>query len=88
MFVSAPGVDRATADRVGRAVRSFQSSGPFTRFTTGDAGRYRSIDFSRPNRKGPMAVPPPARLNVRDILEGRAFSLDLSNVLALVAAPD
>jgi hypothetical protein len=81
MFVAAPSVDRGTSDRVGRAVRSFQTSGPFTRFTTADAGRYRSIDLGKPNRKGPMAVPPPARLNVRDILEGRQFSLELSNVL-------
>jgi hypothetical protein len=88
MFVAAPSVDRATADRVARAVRTFQGSGPFTRFTTADAGRYRSISLSRPARKGPMAVPPPARLNVRDILEGRTVALELSNVLSIVTAPD
>jgi hypothetical protein len=87
MFVAGPGVDRATADRVGRAVRTYSGSGTFTRFTSADAGRYRSIDLGRPSRKGPMAVPPPARLNVRDILEGRSFNLELTNVLSIITAP-
>ena len=34
-----------------------------------------------------MAVPPPARLTVRDLLEGRSFAIPLSDVLNLVAAP-
>jgi hypothetical protein len=88
MFVAAPGVDRATADRIARAVRTFQSSGPFNRFTTADAGRYRSIVLSRPSRKGPMAVPPPARLNVRDILEGRSFTLEPTPILSIATGAD
>jgi hypothetical protein len=88
MFVAAPGVDRATTDRVSRAVRTFQSAGPFTRFTSPDAGRYRSIVLSRPSRKGPMAVPPPARLNVREILEGRSFALEPTPILSIATAPD
>ena len=86
MFAAAPAVDRATSDRVGAAVRTFSASGPFTGFASADAGRYRSIELSRPSKKGPMAVPPPARLNVRDLLEGRTYTPQLTDVLALVSA--
>jgi hypothetical protein len=34
-----------------------------------------------------MAVPPPARLNVRDLLVGRTFNVPLSDPLDVVVAP-
>jgi len=86
MFVAAPNVDRATATQIGGAVRTFGGRGPFTGFAGPEAGRYRSIDMARPNRRGPMAVPPPARLNVRDLLEGRSYTPALTDVLKLVSA--
>jgi hypothetical protein len=89
MFVALPAADEARTKAFGARVKSFSGSGAFGGFAGGDAGRYRGLagSFGRGTKKGPMAVPPPARLTVRDILEGRAFSIPLSNVLDLVEAP-
>jgi hypothetical protein len=88
-FVALPSADEARTKAFGARVKSFSGSGAFSGFTGGDAGRYRNLagSFGRGTKKGPMAVPPPARLTVRDILEGRAFAIPLSNVLDLVEAP-
>ena len=89
MFVSLPGADESTVKTFSSSVKSFSASGAFSGFASADAGKYKSLagSFGRGSKKGPMAVPPPARLTVRDILEGRVFSISLSNVLDLVEAP-
>jgi hypothetical protein len=89
MFVALPGGDEARTKAFASRARSFSSSGAFSGFTGGDAGKYKSLagSFGRGSKKGPMVVPPPARLSVREILEGRSFSIPLSNVLDLIEAP-
>jgi hypothetical protein len=89
MFVALPSADAATTTSFAGALKGFSSSGAFSGFSGGDAGHYRSLagSFGHAAKKGPMAVPPPARLTVRDILEGRAFSIPVSNVLDLIEAP-
>jgi hypothetical protein len=89
MFVALPAADEARARAFARRLASFTSTGAFTGFTAADAGRYRGLAarFSRGRKRGLMAVPPPARLIVRDLLEGRAFAIPPSNVLELVEAP-
>ena len=71
MFVAAPGVDRATADSVGRAVRGFRAAARSPASPPATPGA-TARSTSGASRKARMAVPPPARLNVRDILEGRS----------------
>jgi hypothetical protein len=88
MFVALPSADKSMVDRFGKAARSYSGSGTFTRFTSPESGQYRKLDFGRPARRGPMAVPPPARLSVRDILVGRVFKIELSDVLQLAEAPN
>jgi ABC-type nitrate/sulfonate/bicarbonate transport system substrate-binding protein len=87
MFVSLPGNEEALVKKFSSRVKS-HSGGGFG-FTSADAGKYRSLSgsFGKSTKKGPMAVPPPARLTVRDILEGRKFSIPTSDVLTLVEAP-
>lgn len=89
MFVSLPGADSALVTAFGKKVKSFSSSGAFSGFGSADSGKYKSLSgsFGRGSKKGPMVVPPAARLTVKDILEGRSFSIPLSNVLDLVEAP-
>jgi hypothetical protein len=89
MFVSLPGASDELVRAFSGSIASFSSSGAFTGFTAGDAGKYRALagSFGRDLKRGPMAVPPPARLTVREILEGRSFTLPSSNVLDLVVAP-
>ena len=89
MFVALPGAEEARTKVFSSRVKSFSSSDAFTGFGSADAGKYRSLagSFGRGSKKGPMAVPPPARLTVREILEGRSFSIPLSNVLDLIEAP-
>lgn len=89
MFVALPGADEGRTKVFAARVKSFASTGAFSGFASPDAGRYRVLEnsFGRGAKKGPMAVPPPARLTVRDILDGRAFVIPLSNVLDLVEPP-
>jgi len=89
MFVALPGAEESRTKAFSSRAKSFSGSGAFTGFGSGDAGKYKSLagSFGRGSKKGPMAVPPPARLTVREILEGRAFSIPLSNVLDLIEAP-
>jgi len=89
MFVALPTADEARTRAFAARVKSFHGTGAFSGFGSADAGRYRGLagSFGRGTKKGPMAVSAPARLTVRDILEGRAFSIPLSNVLELVEAP-
>jgi len=89
MFVALPGADTALATAFGKRIKSFSSSGAFSGFAGADAGKYKSLsgNFGRGSKKGPMVVPPPARLTVKDLLEGRSFSIPLSNVLDLIEAP-
>jgi len=86
MFVAGPNIDRNTSTQVATAVRSFSSRGPFTGFLGPEAGRYRAIDLGKPNRKGPMAVPAQARLDVRGLLEGRSYTPVLTDVLKQASA--
>lgn len=89
MFVALPGADESLTKSFGTAVKKFSSSSAFSGFAGADAGKYKSLSgsFGKTTKKGPMAVPPPARLSVRDLLEGRVFSITASNVLDLVEAP-
>jgi len=89
MFVSLPGNDDALVKAFASRAKSYSASGAFSGFAGADAGKYKSLagSFGRGSKKGPMAVPPPARLTVRDILEGRSFSIPISNVLLLIEAP-
>jgi hypothetical protein len=89
MFVALPGQDDAMVKAFGSKAKSYSASGAFSGFAGADAGKYKSLasSFGRSSKKGPMAVPPPARLTVRDLLEGRVFSIPTSNVLDLVEAP-
>ncbi|MCB9572965.1 MAG: PhnD/SsuA/transferrin family substrate-binding protein [Kofleriaceae bacterium] len=89
MLVAAPGVDAALAQKIATRARSFKGTGAFTGFTSADAGKYKALagSFGKPRRRGPMAVPPPARLAVRDLLAGRVFDVPLSDVLSLVETP-
>ena len=89
MFVALPGAGEARTKAFASRVKSFSSSGALGGFGGADAGRYKQLagSFGRRAKKGPMAVPPAARLTVREILERRSFSIPLSNVLELIEAP-
>lgn len=89
MFVALPGADDSLVRSFSSKAKSYSSSGAFSGFGGAEAGRYKSLagSFGRGSKKGPMAVPPPARLTVRDLLEGRSFTIPLSDVLSLVEAP-
>ncbi|HTJ44834.1 MAG TPA: PhnD/SsuA/transferrin family substrate-binding protein [Kofleriaceae bacterium] len=86
MFVAAPGANAELEKSFAAAITSFSSGGAFSGFAAGDAGHYRALagSFGKDVKKGPLAVPPPARLSVRDLLEGRSFTLPSSNVLDLI----
>ena len=87
MFVALPGADAKLTTAFSARIKSFGGAGGFSGFT--DAVNYRSLagSFSSNNKRGPMAVPPPARLNVRDLLAGRTFNVPLSDPLDVVVAP-
>lgn len=89
MFVALSSADASLVTAFGKRVKSFSSNGAFSGFGGADAGKYKSLSgsFGRGSKKGPMVVPPPARLTVKDLLEGRTFAIPLSNVLDLVEAP-
>jgi hypothetical protein len=89
MFVALPGADDARTRALLDGLASFSSGGAFGGFAGAEDGRYPDLTgrFSRGTKKGPMAVPAPARLGVKEILEGRSFSIPLSNVLDLIELP-
>lgn len=89
MFVSLPAADSKMSAAFASRIKSFGGGGGFSGFGDAGAGNYRSLagSFGRSTKKGPMALPPPARLSVRDLLTGRAFSVPTSNVLDLVEPP-
>lgn len=89
VFVSLPGSDARLATAFGARLKTFGGAGGFGSFTDATNGSYRGLvgSFNKASKHGPMALPPPARLNVRDILAGRAPTAALSDVLDLVEAP-
>ncbi|HVK78154.1 MAG TPA: PhnD/SsuA/transferrin family substrate-binding protein [Kofleriaceae bacterium] len=88
MFVALPSADAARTAAFTARIKTFAGSGAFTGFG-GDPSSYRGLagSFGKAVKKGPMALPAPARLSVRELLEGRSFSIPLSDVLDLVEAP-
>jgi hypothetical protein len=89
MFAAAPGVDDATKRAFATALASFRSVGTFSRFEPGGGAEYSAFarSFLPAIRRGPMAVPPPARLEVKGVLAGRSFAIDETDVSGLVEAP-
>lgn len=89
VFVSLPGADAKLATAFGARLKSFGGAGGFGSFIDATNGTYRGLvgSFNKASKHGPMALPPPARLNVRDILAGRAANASLSDVLDVVEAP-
>jgi ABC-type phosphate/phosphonate transport system substrate-binding protein len=89
MFVALPGNDDTLVKAFAAKAKTFSSTGTFSGFAGPDAGRYRSLagSFGKASKKGPMVVPPPARLTVRDLLDGRTFTIPQTDVLDLVEAP-
>jgi hypothetical protein len=89
MFVALPSADAKRTASFASRIKSYSGSGVFTGFGDPAAANYRGLTsmFGKPTKKGPMALPPPARLNVRDVLAGRTFAVPLSNPIALVDAP-
>jgi hypothetical protein len=89
MFVSLSAADAKMSAAFASRIKSFGGGGGFSGFGDAGAGNYRSLQgsFGKSAKKGPMALPPPARLSVRDLLTGRAFTVQASNVLELVEPP-
>ncbi|HTL32327.1 MAG TPA: ABC transporter substrate-binding protein [Kofleriaceae bacterium] len=87
MFVALPGADAKLTTAFTGRIKSFGGAGGFSGFT--DPVSYRSLvgAFASSNKRGPMAVPPPARLSVRDLLAGRTFTASVSDPLDSVVAP-
>jgi hypothetical protein len=87
MFVSLPGADAKLTAAFTSRIKSFGGAGGFSGFT--DAVSYRGLvgSFSSSNKRGPMAVPPPARLSVKDLIAGRTFKVEVSDPLDVVTAP-
>ena len=88
MFVALPAADAERTAAFAARIKSFGGSGGFSGFG-GDVGSYRNLagSFGKASKKGPMALPPPARLSVRELLDGRTFAVPVSDVLDLVEAP-
>ena len=89
MFVALSSADAKHTSAFAARIKSFSGAGGFSGFTDASAGNYRALTgaFGKTAKKGPMALPPPARLSVKDLLTGRAFNVPLSNTLELVEAP-
>jgi hypothetical protein len=89
VFVSLPGTESRLATAFGARLKTFGGAGGFGSFTDATNGTYRGLvgAFNKTSKHGPMALPPPARLNVRDILAGRQMNAALSDVLDVVEAP-
>lgn len=89
MFVALPSADGKLASAFGDRIKSFRGAAGFTGFGDAGAGNYRALmaSFGKVTKRGPMVLPPRARLTVKDLLAGRTFSVPLSNVLDIVEAP-
>jgi hypothetical protein len=89
MFVALPGADAKLVTAFSSSARSFGGGGGFGGFVDPSGAHYRQLagSFGKATKKGPMALPPPARLSSRDLLVSRSFPVPLSNVLDVVAAP-
>lgn len=89
MFVALPTADAKQSAAFASRIKSFGGGGGFSGFGDAGGGNYRSLagSFGKSTKKGPMALPPPARLSVKELLTGRSFSVPASNVLDLVEAP-
>lgn len=89
MFVALPSADARLSAAFGARIKSFPGSSGFGGFADAGAGGYRSLagSFGKSAKRGPMALPPPARLSVRELIAGRTFAVPLSDVLDLVSAP-
>ncbi|MBZ0231739.1 MAG: phosphate/phosphite/phosphonate ABC transporter substrate-binding protein [Deltaproteobacteria bacterium] len=89
MFVALPAADGKLSAAFATRIKSFGGGGGFSGFGDAGAGNYRSLagSFGRSNKKGLMALPPPARLSVKDLLTGRSFTVPQQDVLELVEPP-
>lgn len=89
MFVALSAADDRRSAAFATRIKSFGGAGGFSGFGDAGAGNYRSLagSFGKSAKKGPMALPPPARLSVKDLLTGRSFVVPQQNVLELVEAP-
>lgn len=89
MFVALQSADAKHVSAFATRIKTFSGAGAFSGFTDASAGNYRALasSFGKVAKRGPMALPPPARLSVRDLLAGRTFTVPLSSTLELVAAP-
>lgn len=87
MLVALPGADAKLTPAFTTRIKSWGGAGGFSGFT--DAVNYRGLvgAFGSTNKRGPMALPPPARLGVKDLLAGRTFNVQLSDPLDVVVAP-
>jgi ABC-type amino acid transport substrate-binding protein len=86
-FAAAPGVDDATRRAFLAALASFRSNGAFARFDTSVPTTAFVVSFSTPSRRGPLAVPAGARLDVKGVLGTRHFVIDRVDLAPLVEAP-
>jgi ABC-type amino acid transport substrate-binding protein len=86
----APGVDDSIRRAFAAALPSFRSSGStfarFEAYTGGSAVPFTFALASTP-RRGPMAVPAAARLEVKGVLAGRTFAIEPTDLTPLVEAP-
>jgi hypothetical protein len=89
MFVSLPAADSKMSAAFASRIKSFGGGSGFSGFGDSGGGNYRALagSFGKSTKKGPMALPPPARLSVKELLTGRNFTVPASNVLELVEAP-
>jgi hypothetical protein len=89
MFVALPAADAKRVAAFTSRIKTFPGAGGFGGFGDAGAGGYRSLagSFGKSTKRGPMALPPPARLSVRELIAGRSFAVPLSEVLDLGEAP-
>ena len=84
----APGVDDATRRAIAAALPAFRSAGVFSRFEPAPPGMSPfSFALAPAVRRGPMAVPAAARLEVKGVLSGRTFAIEPTELTPLVEAP-
>jgi hypothetical protein len=89
VFVALPGSDAKLGAAFASRLKGFGGAGGFGGFADASNGTYRGLvgAFNKSTKHGPMALPPPARLSVREILAGRTTNPALSDVLDVVEAP-
>lgn len=89
VFVALPGTDAKLGSAFAARLKTFGGAGGFGGFNDASNATYRGLigSFNKSTKHGPMALPPPARLSVREILAGRTTNPALSDVLDVVEAP-